>query len=49
MSYFHPIKRVEDRERMLERILSLQTQVRAKREKGQLASSSRNIQKYLNL
>ena len=48
MSYFHPIKRVEDRERMLERILSLQTQVRTKREKDQLASSSRN-QKYTKI
>ena len=48
MSYFHPINRIEDRQRMLEKILSLQTQVRAKREKDRLVSSSRN-EKYTKI
>ena len=48
MSFFHPIKTVEDREQMLKSVLTLQTQIRAKRKKDRLANNSRNV-KYAKI
>ena len=42
MSYFHSIKTIEDQERMLKKILSLQTQIRARREKTRLTNNFQN-------
>ena len=48
MSYFHQIKAVEDQKRMLKKILSMQTQIRAQREKDRLARNSQN-EKYTKI
>ena len=48
MSYFHSIKTIEDQERMLKKILSLQTQIRARREKTRLTNNSQN-EKYTKI
>ena len=48
MSYFHQIKTVEDQERMLKKILLMQTQIRARREKDRLARNSQN-EKYTKI
>ena len=42
MSYFHQIKTVKDEEQMLKKIISIQTQIRARREKERLARNSQN-------
>ena len=48
MSFFHPIHTIEDRERMVKKMLSLQTQIRTKRKKERLVDKSRN-QKYAKI
>ena len=48
MSYFHQMKTVEDQQRMLKKILSMQTQIRARREKDRLTSNSQN-EKYTKI
>ena len=48
MSYFHQIKTVKDEEQMLKKILSIQTQIRARREKERLARNSQN-EKYTKI
>ena len=48
MSFFHPIHTIEDRERMVKTMLSLQTQIRTKRKKERLVDKSRN-QKYAKI
>ena len=48
MSYFHPIKTVEDRERMLQSVLVLQTQIRAKRKKERLVDKTQST-KYAKI
>ena len=48
MSYFHQIKTVKDEEQMLKKIISIQTQIRARREKERLARNSQN-EKYTKI
>ena len=48
MSYFNQIKTVKDEEQMLKKILSIQTQIRARREKERLARNSQN-EKYTKI
>ena len=48
MSYFHPIKTIEDQERLLKTVLALQTQIRTKRKKNRLADKSRST-KYAKI
>ena len=48
MSYFHSIKTIEDQERMSKKILSLQNQICARREKTRLTNNSQN-EKYTKI
>ena len=48
MSYFHPIKTIEDRERLLKTVLALQTQIRTKRKKDRIADKTQNT-KYAKI
>ena len=48
MSYFHPIKTIEDQERLLKTVLALQTQIRTKRKKDRIADKTQNT-KYAKI